>query len=232
MRIFINDIPVRIRDIKTKSKKKFDVELIRNQDEDISLNKLKGHVLIQNKNLVAIDKLLKIMTKKKHHKIKSVEIRVKDKQKSQTYLKSKFNIVKAAGGIVEKEDKILLILRNGLWDIPKGKLENGEKKHEGAKREVEEETCVKVELLEKICGTWHTYIRNDKYVLKRTYWYRMQCLDDSEMKPQKEEGIKKVEWMDDTHVKIALQHSYGTIGTVIKKYKQLLEETESNSAKH
>lgn len=65
-----------------------------------------------------------------------------------------------------------------------------------------------------------------KHVLKRTYWYRMTCLDDSKMKPQLEEGIEKVVWMEDEQVKIALLHSYGTISSVIKKYKKLIRTKE------
>jgi len=221
MKIFINDIPVSIVGIKAYNKIKYDVQLIRDQDEHISLNKLKGRVLIKNKNVAAIDQLLKIMTTKRYEKIRKIEIHVKNKRKSLEYLHSKFEVVNAAGGIVEKSNKILLILRNGRWDIAKGKLEKGEKKREGARREVEEETGVQVAIHEKIGTTWHTYIRAKKYVLKRTTWYRMTCLDDSKIMPQTNEGIEKVVWMDDQQVKIALQHSYGTIGWVIKKYKQL-----------
>jgi hypothetical protein len=134
MRIYINDIPVKITD-KRHTKKSFDI-VISDQEESISKNKLKGRILIQNKNKEAIDDLLKIMTKKRHDKIKKILILVKDKKKSVEYLKSKFNIVEAGGGIVQKEHKILLIFRKGKWDLPKGKLEFGETKKEGALREV------------------------------------------------------------------------------------------------
>jgi len=46
------------------------------------------------------------------------------------------------------------------------------------------------------------------------------------MKPQLEEGIEKVVWMEDEQVKIALLHSYGTISSVIKKYKKLIRTKE------
>lgn len=221
MKIYINDIPVRIRDKQHESNKKYDI-VLDNETDDIQAIKLKGKVLIKHKSHEAINKLLHIMTDKKYNKIKQIEISVKNKVKAQEYLKSKFNIVEAAGGIVEKDDKILLILRNDLWDIPKGKLEKKEKRRTGAVREVEEETCVKVQSEELICSTWHTYIRNKKYVLKKTTWYRMACLDDSQMKPQKEENIQKVMWMNDREVDVAVLHSYKTIGRVIKKYRKLL----------
>ncbi len=222
MKIYINDIPVRIRDREKESSKKFDVTLDSEVD-DIQAIKLKGKVLINEKSHEAINRLLHIMTDKKYSKIKQIEIRVKNKVKAQQYLKSKFNIVEAAGGVVEKDGKTLMILRNDLWDIPKGKLEKGEKRSEGAVREVEEETGVKVQREEKICATWHTYIRNKKYVLKKTTWYRMTCLDDSEMKPQKEENIQKTVWMTENEVDVAMLHSYKTIAQVVSKYRKLVK---------
>src|SRR5690606_38316271 len=48
--------------------------------------------------------------------------------------------VKAAGGLVDNElNEFLFIKRLGKWDLPKGKLEEGEKMKETALREVEEE---------------------------------------------------------------------------------------------
>ena len=38
----------------------------------------------------------------------------------------KFECVSAAGGVVEYDDNILMIKRNGLWDLPKGHLEANE----------------------------------------------------------------------------------------------------------
>ena len=103
-----------------------------------------------------------------------------------------FKIIKAAGGVVKNsKDEILFIYRLKKWDLPKGKLDKGETIMECAKREVEEETKVKVECGEKIISTWHTYTRNKKFILKKTTWYKMNSLDDSGMKPQKKENIEK-----------------------------------------
>ncbi|MFY0653267.1 MAG: NUDIX domain-containing protein [Cyclobacteriaceae bacterium] len=221
MRIYINDIPVKITD-KKHTRKSYNIELS-DQNEEISINKLKGRVLIRNKNKEAIDNLLKIMTKKRHEKIKKILIEVNNKEKSVEYLKSKFDIVEAGGGIVGKDHKILMIFRKGKWDLPKGKLEIGETKKEGSIREVEEETGVKVKLHGKIGATWHTYLRNNKYVLKRTYWYAMDCKDDSKIKPQKSEGIEEVRWMNKSEVEIAMTNTYATIEHVIISYFDNLE---------
>ncbi|UXP31301.1 NUDIX domain-containing protein [Reichenbachiella agarivorans] len=231
MKIYINDIPVRIRDSRRKDEKEYDLRL---DDTDIliPLAKLKGHVLIENKTFMAIDKLLKIMTNKKHHKIKSVEIVVKSKLKAKEYLISHFNLIEAAGGLVEKEDKVMMILRHDLWDIPKGKMEKKEKPKDCAVREVEEETGAKVQIISKIGSTWHTYLMNHKYVIKKTHWYRMTCKDDSNIKPQKSENIDEVVWMGTSEVDIAMYHSYKTIKEVIKKHREMIigEEVKNQIA--
>ncbi|MCV9385881.1 NUDIX hydrolase [Reichenbachiella ulvae] len=223
MKIYMNEIPVRIRDKRKKPLKFYDL-ILDDSETLIPLAKLKGHVLLENKPDSAIDKLLKIMTNKKHQKIKSVEIVVQDKETARNYLVSHFNLVEAAGGVVEKGKKILLIHRNDLWDIPKGKLEKNEKTREGAIREVEEETGAKVEIIEKICSTWHTYLMKQKYVLKKTHWYRMHCLDDSKIKPQKEENIDAAIFMSRSEVDVAMFHSYRTIEQVIKKHRSLQDK--------
>lgn len=40
--------------------------------------------------------------------------------------KSKFYYIEAAGGFIEKDNEFLFIHRQGIWDLPKGKLEKGE----------------------------------------------------------------------------------------------------------
>ena len=55
------------------------------------------------------------------------------------YFFSNFKKIKAAGGIVKSDDQQLFIKRNGKWDIPKGKMEKGEKSRETAIREIQEE---------------------------------------------------------------------------------------------
>ncbi|WP_109833311.1 NUDIX hydrolase [Reichenbachiella versicolor] len=222
MKIYINDIPVRIKRKRVEQKKDFDYILTDSKDLK-EIDRFKGKILILTEVYESIDTLLKLLTKKKHKKVKSIDIQVNDKSKAEQYLMSKFTIIRAAGGVVEKDNKILMILRNDLWDIPKGKLEKGEKKREGAVREVEEETGAKVEIVDKICTTWHTYLRNDKYVLKSTFWYRMKCLDDSKIKPQKEEGIKKAVFMSENEVDLALHHSYKTIGRLVNEYRKALK---------
>ncbi|MEX0639350.1 MAG: NUDIX domain-containing protein, partial [Balneolaceae bacterium] len=55
-------------------------------------------------------------------------------------------IVEAGGGVVCRNHsgsiQVLLIYRNGVWDLPKGKLEEDESIAECAAREVAEETGI------------------------------------------------------------------------------------------
>lgn len=137
-------------------------------------------------------------------------------------IKSHFNIIKAAGGIVEKDDDILFIKRLGLWDLPKGKIEKGEKKKEAAVREVEEECGISAQLKEKIGKTWHTYPHKKGDVLKCTHWYTMTCLDDQHLAPQTEEQIEEVRWMTKVEAKeIAMKDTYNSIREIYNQYLNL-----------
>ncbi len=127
-------------------------------------------------------------------------------------------VIAAAGGIVSKADQVLMIYRLKKWDLPKGKIEKGETPEVGALREVEEECRVKARLLDEVCHTWHTYTRNKRKYLKKTYWYAMECLDDSRMKAQREEGIEEVRWMSESEVYHVLYESYFSIRYVIREY--------------
>ena len=70
--------------------------------------------------------------------------------------------IKAGGGIVyNQEGKVLMIKRNGKWDLPKGKKEKGENIATCALREVEEETGVKKLLIQRFrMITYHIFKRD------------------------------------------------------------------------
>ena len=70
-------------------------------------------------------------------------------------------MIEAAGGLVfnKENGEILMIFRNGKWDLPKGKLEEGENKKQCAIREVEEEcSIVGLDITEKLIETYHTIV--------------------------------------------------------------------------
>ena len=127
-------------------------------------------------------------------------------------------MIEAAGGLVfNKDEQILMIFRNGKWDLPKGKLEEGENKKQCAKREVEEECGIcGLDITEKLLETYHTYNLSGKKILKRTYWYKMNTDFDGALIPQIEEGITKVAWVDKGKISEKLKNSYGNISDIFK----------------
>jgi 8-oxo-(d)GTP phosphatase len=222
MKIFINDIPLNI----VKANDPIDLEqyeyIIDGAIlEDIEDIKFKDDVLVREASTEQIEALLKHMKNSKLKKLDSITVTVDDHKSVKHFVKSKFKIIKAAGGLVRKDDKVLLIHRLEKWDLPKGKLDKNESPADGALREVEEECNVKVALGEKICSTWHTYSRNGKRILKKTTWYAMECLDDSKMAPQLEEDIDAVQWMNPREIRNCMYNSYPSIRHVFHEYYKL-----------
>ena len=218
-RIFINDIPVLFRNLDNSKLKVENYDTLIDGSSGIIHTKLRARVLIYDALPDSIDSLLKIMTEKKLKKTYSVTFTLKNKKEVIKYLKEKFKVIKAAGGIVQnKDNKILFIYRLGKWDLPKGKKDKGEKIKDCAVREVEEETNTKVKIIKKNCTTWHTYTRYKKFILKKTVWYKMKCIDDSKMKGQKKEKIEKVRWMENKIINEILINSYKSLSYVVKKY--------------
>lgn len=106
-----------------------------------------------------------------------------------------FHLENAAGGVVEEDRNLLIINRLGMYDLPKGHVENGESLTECAIREVKEECGVKNPKIVKPFGdTWHIYYRNKQWNLKHTHWYLMSCPLSDPLEPQKSEDIEDVFW--------------------------------------
>jgi ADP-ribose pyrophosphatase YjhB (NUDIX family) len=133
---------------------------------------------------------------------------------------SSYDVVEAAGGIVENElQQILLIYRKGCWDLPKGKIEAGETESEAAKREVSEECgLMNLELKGKITTSYHTYYMPGKNVLKISHWYLMSCSSKEKVKPQAEEDITEIKWYVRSLLDLKKLDTYKSIHQVLSVY--------------
>ena len=91
------------------------------------------------------------------------------------WLKRRMRWVRAAGGIVTSDEgRMLLIFRNGRWDLPKGKVEAGETLMRAAVREVQEETGLdRLQPGRLVTKTYHVYNLYGGWHLKQTSWFRM-----------------------------------------------------------
>lgn len=128
----------------------------------------------------------------------------------------------AAGGLVLNESsELLMIYRRGFWDLPKGKLDDGETIEHCAIREVQEETGLKNIHINKFIGiTYHQYF--DKYfqqeVNKETHWFLMNASSNEKLIPQTEEDIEAIKWVAKKDVAAYMQKSYKNIAEIVEKF--------------
>lgn len=218
MNLFVNDIPVII----LKPGKQPDLghfnATIDVKKDPLTKADLINNIWIMNASVTHLKTVLDLIDSKVPIALLSLAITVDDYSAVKDFLKKRFKVVKAAGGLVRKKDRFLMIYRQKKWDLPKGKKETGERSRQTAVREVEEECNVKVRLGKKISTTWHTYTMNKHAMLKKTRWYSMEIVDDSKMKPSFEEDIEDVRWMNQKEVYHALENSYNSIRFVFEKY--------------
>lgn len=130
--------------------------------------------------------------------------------------------VKAGGGVVLRQKgeelQVLLIFRNGVWDLPKGKKEPAEEIEACARREVAEETGLASPTIERfLVKTHHRYKRNGKLYRKETIWFAMKAEEAAVLAPQKEEGITKVAWTEVT--KATEKVYYKNLNKVLERIK-------------
>ncbi len=228
MLIFIKDKPVdfvhQLNDSflaqNEGSKLTLDKEIDNKDIANLSEN-LKGKVLIKKFNGQKLFELLDFLSDPKNENPELLVIECIDKNSIKKAVKSYFEVIEAAGGIIRNdENKLLLIKRLGKWDLPKGKKEKGESSIQTAQREVEEECNIKVKVGKKVVTSWHTYSLKNHKMLKRTRWYDMQCISDKKMKPQKEEGIEAIAWKSDAELKVCMQNTYASIAYIIANAEQ------------
>ncbi|MCD8173866.1 MAG: NUDIX domain-containing protein [Alistipes sp.] len=137
-------------------------------------------------------------------KYKQVAVVADDPEGELRRFMANFRLVDAAGGVVTGPGgSLLMILRNGRWDLPKGHREKDEQPLACALREVYEETAVEVGTYTDdplLTETLHFYPLHGEWILKRTYWYAMRAAGDGVPVPQTAEGITAVEWVPSAEV--------------------------------
>lgn len=139
--------------------------------------------------------------------------------------------ITAAGGVVfnrkdNDDPSVLLIFRRGVWDLPKGKLEEEETVEECSVREVVEEVGVSVlpEIVFQLPETYHEYEQGGIHYGKTTHWFGMRFPDDAELAfdPQTEEEIQKVSWISLKKAKTLV--GYENLSEVLKAFEQKYQQ--------
>jgi 8-oxo-dGTP pyrophosphatase MutT (NUDIX family) len=132
---------------------------------------------------------------------------------------NKFDYIEAAGGIVKRKAKYLFIKRNGKWDIPKGKIDEGQPPEACAVREIVEECGIEIpELVSELIQTFHMYIYKGVPTIKKTYWYALNYSGSKATTAQKEEGITRVEWLEIDELEKIKKNTFPSIISVLKVY--------------
>ena len=139
-----------------------------------------------------------------------------DGEKLAFAIKSIFRQAPAAGGVVVIDNQFVAIERNGIPDLPKGHIEKGESPEKAALREVEEETGITdLEIIKELPSTWHCYLLNNQWTIKKTSWFLMRTKSGMKNIPQTEEGISKVYLVDKEHVKGFENNTFASLKTLV-----------------
>ena len=111
-------------------------------------------------------------------------------------------MVRAAGGIVVRDGRVLLVHRPRYddWSFPKGKLEDGESWEEAAAREVEEETGLACRVHEELGRARYRVTAGPKEVR----YFRMSS--DGEARALNE--VDEVRWATPAEAAALLSYDY------------------------
>ncbi len=141
-------------------------------------------------------------------------------------IKNGFNLVRSAGGLIrDYSNKYLFIRRFNRWDLPKGRIEDGEKSEFAAIREVEEECGIHGQTIKRFLHTGRHIFRSSYYpypynwVWKETDWYEMEYFGNETPIPQEEEEITEVRWVVEKDLQEVLLSTYLNIKELFNIYK-------------
>jgi 8-oxo-dGTP pyrophosphatase MutT (NUDIX family) len=130
----------------------------------------------------------------------------------------KFTLIQTGGGlIVNDHGEYLLIYRRGKWDLPKGKLDEGETIEQCTLREINEETgLINLSIGKHLITTYHTYDESGKHILKENWWYLVNARGEQVIQPQTEEDITEVRWVNPGDLGPYTLHSMPSILDVLR----------------
>ena len=163
---------------------------------------------------VDIIRVLQLLKKNKYKSVRLVGSN--EDELLESFLKLLPNVIAGGGKVFNSKGHILFIYRNGKWDLPKGKAEANETIDQTALREVEEETGIRdLSICKPLEITYHIFKRNNKILLKKTYWFEMYSSYEGDFKPQEKEGITKVKWIDPKKLKKVKKNIYANIDQLL-----------------
>ena len=123
--------------------------------------------------------------------------------------------VESCGIVAFKGNSVLLMKRNGVWDLPKGKSEENEQHVITALRECEEETGLRkayFQISRELFPTQHFTSYEGETYLKTTYWFLAKFTGPSDhvFHPQTGEGIVECDWvsLNDVHTYLPNMKEY------------------------
>ncbi|MBQ6083694.1 MAG: NUDIX domain-containing protein [Bacteroidales bacterium] len=131
-------------------------------------------------------------------------------------IKNIFRQAPAAGGVVIIDNQFVAIQRHDIPDLPKGHIEKGESPEVAALREVEEETGITdLEIIKELPSTWHCYLLDNQWTIKKTSWFLMRTKSGMKNVPQTEEGISKVYLVDKERVGDFKKNTFESLKTLV-----------------
>ena len=101
-------------------------------------------------------------------------------------------------------------------ETAKQMLEDGEDIESCAVRETEEETGLKGVTMDKpLITSHHTYDESGHHILKKTFWYKLSVRGQQDLKPQVEEQITAIRWVNPGSMQEVLSNTYPLIRDVL-----------------
>lgn len=179
---------------------------------------------IDNKDVENCDVLVsKIKSWLDDETLENLDLSDADGENLARAIKTLFRQAPAAGGVVIIDNQFVAIERNGIPDLPKGHIEKGETPEVAAIREVEEETGITdLETIKELPATWHCYLLDNQWTIKKTNWYLMKTKSGMKNTPQAEEGISKVYLVDKEHVGDFQERTFASLRTLVPTILNLM----------